>query len=62
MYPLAKLGNDIYRERLARSEEQRSVEHLLALHRAERRVERAGRRMRRAERQVRRLRTLPFHY
>ena len=62
MYPLAKLGNDIYRDRLARAEEQRSVEHLLALQRAERRVERAGRRMRRAERQARRLRTLPLHY
>ena len=51
MYPLAKLGNDIYRERLVRAAEQRPVEHLLALHRAERR----------AERQVRRLGTLPLH-
>jgi len=62
MYPLAKLGNDVYRERLARAEQQRPLERLLALDRATRRVERAGRRMRRAERQVRRLRTLPFHY
>jgi hypothetical protein len=60
MYQLARLGNDIYGERLARAEEERPVEHLLALHRAERRAERAGRRMRRAERQVRRLRTLPY--
>ena len=55
MYPLAKLGNDIYRERLARLEQQRPLERLRALDRATRRVERAERRMRRAERRVRRL-------
>jgi hypothetical protein len=59
MYQLTQLGNDIYRERLARAEEQRPVEHLRALHRAERRVDRAERRMRRADRQARRLRTQP---
>ena len=61
MYQLTQLGNDIYRERLARAEEQRPVERLRASDRATRRVERAERRMRRAERQVRRLRTLPLH-
>ena len=62
MYQLAKLGNDIYRERLVSAEQQRPVERLFALHRAERRVERAGRRMRRAERQVRRLGALPLQH
>jgi hypothetical protein len=49
----------MYRQRLADAEEQRPVQHLLALHRAERRAARAARRMRHAERQVRRLRTQP---
>lgn len=59
MYQLTRLGNDLYRERLADAEEQRPVQRLLALRRAERRAERAGRRLRRAECQVRRLRTQP---
>jgi hypothetical protein len=59
MYQLTQLGSDMYRERLAQAEEQRPVQRLLALRRAERRAERAHRRMRRAERQIRRLRTQP---
>jgi hypothetical protein len=59
MYQLTQVGSVIYRERLARAEQQRSVQRLLALRRAIRRAERAERRMRRAERQVRRLRTQP---
>lgn len=55
MYQLTQLASDMYRQRLRRAEQQRPVERLLALHRAERRAERAERRMRRAERQVRRL-------
>jgi hypothetical protein len=57
MHQLTQLGNDIYRERLARAAEQRPVERLRALHRATRRAERAERRLRRADRQARRLRT-----
>jgi hypothetical protein len=59
MYQLTQLGPVVYRERLARAEQQRPAHRLLALRRAERRAERAGRRMRRAERQVRRMRTQP---
>jgi hypothetical protein len=59
MYQLTQLANAVYQQRLAHAEQQRPVQRLLALHRAERRAERAERRMRRAERQVRRLRTQP---
>ncbi len=59
MYQFAQLANDVYRERLARAEQQRPAELALALRRATRRAERAGQRMRRAEHQVRRLRALP---
>jgi hypothetical protein len=57
MYQLAQLGQDIHRERLARAEQQRPAQRLLALRRATRRAERAERRLRRAARQARRLRT-----
>jgi hypothetical protein len=59
MYQLTPLANDMYLQRLGRAEQQRPVERLLALHRAERRADRAERRMRRAERQVRRLGAQP---
>jgi hypothetical protein len=56
MHQLTQLASDLHHQRLARAEQQRPAERLLALARATRRAERAERRMRRAERQARRLR------
>jgi hypothetical protein len=56
MYQLTQLASDVHRQRLARAEQQRPAQRLLALRRAERRADRGGQRMRRAERQARRLR------
>jgi hypothetical protein len=51
-----QLADDLYRQRLAYSAQQRPARRLLALRRATRRAERAEWRMRRAERRARRLR------
>ncbi len=56
MHQFTQLASEVHHQRLARADQQRLAERVLALARATRRAERAERRMRRAARQARRLR------